>query len=84
MTRAIKGILSILVSLAIGAILVATGLVAKAKSQTRYDADQKWIRQTLHKQRHAEEAREAESARAVLPRGGMERRPPRSTASVEG
>lgn len=58
MTRAIKGVLTILTSLALGALIVAGALVAKAKAQSRYDTDQQWIRGTLREERKARRERE--------------------------
>ena len=47
-------LLKILGSLLAGAIIVATMLGLKAQAQSRYDADQQWVRKTIRDERRAE------------------------------
>ena len=47
-------LIKILGSLLAGAIIVATMLGLKAQAQSRYDADQQWVRKTIRDERRAE------------------------------
>jgi hypothetical protein len=51
-------LLKILLSLLAGALIVVSMAALKAQAQSRYDTDQRWVRQTIKQERRAERRRE--------------------------